>query len=544
MAEDEFDLTDDFDDEFEEVAPEEIAAPEDTSVLTKKRKIILAVLVGVLLVGGVLITMTLRKGPSAPKNSMSSINVQQQEKPEKEVKKKKKRKKVKYKILFSQLEPEATTKILRELTFAEINYTTEQNGKKYTVLIDEDELSQARNLLAIKGLPSGAVQGYELLDSGATLGVTEFDKRIRFLRALSGELEKGILQFEMIESAKVQIVLPEQRLFAVTQPPVTASILIRRKKGADITDEIVFSIIKLVSNAVENLQPENVSVIDTLGMVLSQGVFERIAARKAGELIEEEEVEEEVDGMVVTKEDAMGHPIIPNYESIDLWFDMKWKFEKELELKAMKQLMGILPLGSFKIAVSSDVGPVLNGEIVDIKRLTISIVVDGMNDDVYLDADTKTQIFSTVAGSVGYVRGRDSIQLSRADFTLFSEKELKELEKLTRPSFSFFKFFGSLLLVAVLGAGAYFLGLLIKKRREQSTDIKSFGDKERESDFESLKSELNDEKSTDRLKLLANDEPELIAQIMENWLGISDTVETENEETTEEVSEEVAVNED
>ena len=59
---------------------------------------------------------------------------------------------------------------------------------------------------------------------------------------------------DIIEASKVQIVLPEQRLFTVTQPPVTAAILIRLKRGTESTDEIVFSIMQMAANAVENLQ--------------------------------------------------------------------------------------------------------------------------------------------------------------------------------------------------------------------------------------------------------------------------------------------------
>ena len=94
------------------------------------------------------------------------------------------------------------------------------------------------------------------------------------------------LATDAVETAKVQIVLPEQRLFAVTQPPVTASVLIRRVPDKELNDDIVFSVIQYIANAVENLQPENVSVIDTEGHVLSLGIFERMAARQAG-LLEE-----------------------------------------------------------------------------------------------------------------------------------------------------------------------------------------------------------------------------------------------------------------
>ena len=86
-------------------------------------------------------------------------------------------------------------------------------------------------------------------------------------------MEIVIGELDMIESAKVQIVLPEQRLFTVTQPPVTSSIIIRIQEGKQVTDDVVFSIIQLVSNSVENLQQENVSVID---LVIVQRWFHSI----------------------------------------------------------------------------------------------------------------------------------------------------------------------------------------------------------------------------------------------------------------------------
>ena len=132
--------------------------------------------------------------------------------------KKKVDKKVKYTKLYD-LSTDETAKALKELSMADIPFTTEQKGKNYAISVDEKKLEEAKNLLAIKGLPGGSSKGYELLDNSQTLGVTEFDKRVRFVRALSGELEKAILQFEMIENCKVQIVLPEQRLFAVTHTP-------------------------------------------------------------------------------------------------------------------------------------------------------------------------------------------------------------------------------------------------------------------------------------------------------------------------------------
>ena len=87
------------------------------------------------------------------------------------------------------------------------------------------------------------------------------------------------MEFDVVDYAYVEIVIPETKLFAVTQPPVTSSILIKRKNGANINDETVYAIIQLVSNSVENLLPENISVVDTEGRVLSTGVFERMTEK-------------------------------------------------------------------------------------------------------------------------------------------------------------------------------------------------------------------------------------------------------------------------
>ena len=52
--------------------------------------------------------------------------------------------------------------------------------------------------LTIKGMPSGKAKGYEIFDEASNLGVTEFDKRIRLIEALSGEMEKAIMSLMLL----------------------------------------------------------------------------------------------------------------------------------------------------------------------------------------------------------------------------------------------------------------------------------------------------------------------------------------------------------
>ena len=154
------------------------------------------IIIGGLILGVIVIVLLFvilgRADNSKPSSNKASSNTIMVSKNTIE-KEKKSRKKIKYIKLFSQLDAGETSKILKEISLAEIQFKTEQNGQKFTILIAENEIEGARNLLAIKGIPSGkAKTGYELLDDAQTLGVTEFDKRIRFFPASSSSIVREV----------------------------------------------------------------------------------------------------------------------------------------------------------------------------------------------------------------------------------------------------------------------------------------------------------------------------------------------------------------
>ncbi|NBV41148.1 hypothetical protein EBR96_00030 [bacterium] len=436
-------------------------------------------------------------------------------------------KNAKYDVLFAQLTIDQVTDVLRELSRAGISFKSIQSGKNYQVQVEEERLEEAKMLLAAKGIPSGTPQGYQLLDSGQTLGVTEFDKRVRFVRALEGEIEKSIEQIESIENAKVKVVLPEQRLFAVTQPPVTTAILLTPVLGAKLTDDIVFSIIQYTANAVENLQPENVTVVDSKGHNLSDGIFERMAAREAGLLRKGEDEDAAAAPStrnsiedVASAENA--RPIAPNYEEVDQWYQVKQKYEDTLIERATKQLVGILPVGSFKVALTADLGALENGEIVDVKRITTSIVVDNNREDIDLNDDLKRQIFNTVAASIGYVRGRDVIILNRADFSIMSPEEKRRMEAImsAKKNLKYWLLGAG----AILAAGLLTTGVvrIVRRRRSAGPTPElglAGGEPGREADFEGLQTELDKERRYEQVREVAMTEPEILANIMEEWLS-------------------------
>jgi len=123
--------------------------------------------------------------------------------------------------------------------------------------------------MAGKGIPSGEGVGFEIFDK-ANFGISDFVQRANYTRAVQGELARTIGQLDQIESARVMIVMPENRLLTDSLRKPTASVFVRVKGNAQLPSSSVNSIRFLVANSVEGLQANNVSVVDNQGNVLSE----------------------------------------------------------------------------------------------------------------------------------------------------------------------------------------------------------------------------------------------------------------------------------
>lgn len=171
-----------------------------------------------------------------------------------------------YTIIYSNLELKDAANAIARLKELAIPYEIRDEGR--AIAVSKDKSDQARLGLAEKNLPAGGVVGWEIFNE-ARLGATDFDRRIQLIRAISGELSRTIRRIEGVEDAWVQVVIPETKLFAATVSPVTASVMLRLHPGFGLASEKINGIVHLVSSSVENLQPENVTVIDDSGRIPS-----------------------------------------------------------------------------------------------------------------------------------------------------------------------------------------------------------------------------------------------------------------------------------
>ena len=166
-----------------------------------------------------------------------------------------------WKTLYTGLEPRDAGMVEQELGAAGIAYrTTRDEGG---IEVPAELLDKARMEVAAKGMPQTGRLGFELFDKPNWVG-SEFDEKVNYQRALEGELEHTIGSLGAVKSARVHLVLPEQSLFTQETKVAKASVVLKLR-SKDLSEEQVESVRRLVAGAVENLSPEDVTLVDADG---------------------------------------------------------------------------------------------------------------------------------------------------------------------------------------------------------------------------------------------------------------------------------------
>ena len=92
-----------------------------------------------------------------------------------------------------------------------------------------------------------------------------------FQRALEGELARTLRAIDGVESATVHLALPEDSVFVDEPDNATASVLINTGGLTSVSGEQVAGMVHLVASSVQGMQPENVTIADSSGVVLASG---------------------------------------------------------------------------------------------------------------------------------------------------------------------------------------------------------------------------------------------------------------------------------
>src|SRR3954454_4061580 len=168
--------------------------------------------------------------------------------------------------LFSNLASTDASAIVDELNAEGVAYTLADGGG--TIMVAKDKVYDLRLAMSGKGLPAGQDTGYALLDEQG-ITTSEFQQQVTYQRALEGELSKTLEALDGVNSAVVHLAIPKDDVFATDQKDPTASVLLDLKPGSQLSGEQVQAVTNLVSSSIEGMAPEQVTVADSSGAVLS-----------------------------------------------------------------------------------------------------------------------------------------------------------------------------------------------------------------------------------------------------------------------------------
>ncbi|WP_305768381.1 flagellar basal-body MS-ring/collar protein FliF [Candidatus Epulonipiscium viviparus] len=168
-------------------------------------------------------------------------------------------------ILYQNLDMEAISQIDEVLGANNITYEL-IDGR--TIQVNEEDLNTAKIILTRENVPRGDYTFYDAITN--SMSTTEAEKRTKLIYLKQVDLENILMGMEGIAEATVQLNVPEEKnSFIASQMESSASVVLTLHR--QISDNQIEGIARLLSNAVDNLKLENITILDSDSNVLFSG---------------------------------------------------------------------------------------------------------------------------------------------------------------------------------------------------------------------------------------------------------------------------------
>ena len=151
---------------------------------------------------------------------------------------------------------------------------------------------EARMFLAAQGLPRTGTMGLEGLKDQSSMTTSQFMEQVKVNAAMEQELARSIMQIATVQSARVHLATPKQSVFVRDRTPPKASVVVAPHPGRMVAPQQVQAIVHLVSSSVPYLAPENVTVVDNIGKLLTESASELKLGMTAAQEQHKQQLEE------------------------------------------------------------------------------------------------------------------------------------------------------------------------------------------------------------------------------------------------------------
>lgn len=488
-----------------------------------------------------------------------------------------------YGVLFNQMDDQEAGQIVQKLKEMKIDYKLVDNGAAgggVSIMVPSKDIPQTRLELATENLPIGGVVGFESFDK-TQFGETDTDRRTRYLRALQGELTRTIESMAEVDKARVHIVMPEPSLFSEQEKNATAAIMLKLKPNQTLNEEQARGIVKLVTNSVEGLKSENVTIVDMAGNILTEdlGSDEQVSEKKltVTQVEMQKQYQKEMQNSIQTMLErivGVGKAVVR--VQLELDFDRIQQKKQEYGDKVPRSsqtteetsettnsspsgtpgtdsnVPGYVTSGQTGTSRSTKTEKIVNNEINlfeenrevapgSIKRLSVAVVVDKQ-----INASQQKTIEDVVKGASGFDSQRgDQISVAGMPFNTDYQDEMNRALADAQKKQQML-IYGGLGLLALLIIGGVAANIIIKRRRaaELAKQFETSEDEEFEmkpvpvNELQTLISSEQDEKEKEEpdndnlspeeleklhihehVEKIAREQPGDIAQLLKSWLA-------------------------
>ena len=195
-----------------------------------------------------------------------------------------------YRPVMPGLQEADQQKALETLKSAGFSPRIDDHSGQLTV--PANRFHEARIFLAAQGLPRAGSLGLEGLKDQSAMTTSQFMEQVKVNAAMEQELARTIMQIGSVQGARVHLATPKQSVFVRDRTPPKASVVLSPYPGRLVSAQQVQAIVHLVSSSVPYLSPDNVTVVDNVGKLMTESAAELKLGLTAAQTQHKQQMEE------------------------------------------------------------------------------------------------------------------------------------------------------------------------------------------------------------------------------------------------------------
>ncbi len=156
-----------------------------------------------------------------------------------------------------------------ELEASNIPFTVIGSGNHLTLKTNQKNINIAKIKLITSEESTHTQKGWEIFDN-SSLGTTNFENNVKYLRATEGELSRSLESLSGVLSASVKIAIPKESVFTEKNTLPTASAVLTLREGTALTQKQIGGIKNFIASAIPKLEEKNIKLINQNGTLLEQ----------------------------------------------------------------------------------------------------------------------------------------------------------------------------------------------------------------------------------------------------------------------------------